>query len=554
MASSYRHCPAIPPCLVGEVVGRAGDNARMSGEVGFALAALAVILLAQPLSQRLRIPGAVVLVVVGVVYGLLPGPNVVLSPTLVLTLILPPLLYSAALQASLLEIRSNLRTVGSLSVGLVLATSFAVAGLVWAVVPGLPFALAVALGAAVAPTDPVAALAIGRRLGLPARLVTLVEGEGLLNDATALTTYQVAVAVAVGGHFSAGLAVGRFALDVAVGLVAGLVVAGAVRVARRHIEDPLVDNGLSLGVPFICYVGADAAHGSGVLAVVVAGLILGHQSAGATPAAARLQTRAVWRLVDFLLAGFIFLLIGQQLHRVAGGLNSYSTGVLLSAVSVTVGAVLVLRPLWLAVGSHLPSRWRTGSAVLGVRDIAALSWTGTRGVISLAAIFGLPLSVDSQPLPDRDLLVLCTYAVVLVTLIGQGLTFAPLLRWLGLPTGAAEERRMRSQARLAAARAGSARLEELTEHTTLPVETVSQLRRAATTLEQRHLTSLAALDVDDESELASRDAELARLRRLLIDAERDELLRWRDAGRLSDRSLRILERELDLRESRQLGP
>ena len=323
----------------------------MKAHVGLALAALASVLLAELVSRKVRLPSAVLLVLVGLGYGELPGPNLSLDPAVVLTLILPPLLYSTALRASLLDIRKNLRPVASLSIGLTLATAFTVGALLHLAVPEIPFALGLALGAAVAPPDPVASLAIGRRAGLPPRLTTLVEGEGLLNDATALTTYQVAVAAAVGHGLSPAHAVGTFALESLGGLAVGVLIALVIRFARRLVDDPLVDNGLSLGVPFACYIAAEAIHSSGVLAVVVAGLILGHATGGVSSGPARLQTRSVWRLLDFLLEGLVFLLIGQQLPTVLDGLSSYSSGTLVAAAGLTLAGVLVVRPpgcCWLA--------------------------------------------------------------------------------------------------------------------------------------------------------------------------------------------------------------
>ncbi|MBV8999606.1 MAG: cation:proton antiporter, partial [Solirubrobacterales bacterium] len=319
----------------------------MLASVGLALGGLAVILVVRLLTVRTTIPFAVVLVIVGLVYSELPGKNIQLNPEVVLVLVIPPLLYSAALKAGVLEIRANLGRIASLSVGLVLVTALGVGAALSAVVPDLGLAAAVALGAAVAPPDPVAALTIARRAGLPQALMTLIEGEGLLNDATALTIYQVAVAAAVGGGFSLLHGVGEFFLAAVGGVAAGLLVAAVAMAARRRLDDPLVENSLSLATPFAAYALAELAHLSGVLAVVVAGLVLAHQAPAIESGAARLQTRAVWALADFLLEGFVFLLIGEQFKVVIDGLGPYRTGTVAAAVGVTVAAVLVIRPLWL---------------------------------------------------------------------------------------------------------------------------------------------------------------------------------------------------------------
>ncbi|HWB67339.1 MAG TPA: Na+/H+ antiporter [Mycobacteriales bacterium] len=520
----------------------------MEAHVGFAIGALACVLLVRPIASRSGVPAAVLLVVIGVIYGELPGRNITLQPDVVFTLILPPLLYSAALQASLLEIRANLRSVAWLSVGLPLVTALAIGGVLSAAVPGLPFALALAVGAAVAPPDPIAALSIGRRVGLSARLTTLIEGEGLLNDATALTTYQVAIAAAVGGGFSAGHAIGKFALDAVGGFVIGFAIAVLVREMRRRVHDPLVDNGISIGVPFACFIAADAAHTSGVLAVVVAGLTLGHSSSEISSGPARLQSRAVWGFVDFLLEGFIFLLIGQQLPRVVSRLDAYDAATLAAAAGAAVGLTLAIRPLWLLGYKLVPAALKGSAEALRIKEIVALSWVGTRGVISLAAAFSLPLTAHGSPLPKRDLLLFCAYTVVLVTLVGQGLTLGPLLRWLRLPSYGPERQLRLAEARLAAAQAGAERVEELILEEDVPPVIADRARASARAAIEHYTRRRGDLNLTDLGAAESVISLLARLRRLRIEAAREELVRWRDAGRLSDRNLRLLDRELDLEE------
>src|SRR6201995_1607339 len=329
------------------------------------LAAVVAICVLQLLANRTGLPAAALLTVAGLVYALLPGPNLTLNPQVILTLVIPPLIYSAALDSSLLAIRRNLRAVSSLSIGLVLATSLLTGIGLDLVIPGLGLAAGVALGAAVSPTDPVAALAVGGRVGLPARLITIIQGEGLLNDATALTTLTVAVTAATSGGFSLGDAVLRFLLAAAGGLVAGVVVAVAVRLARSLVRDPLLVNCISLVTPFAAYLLGEEAHVSGVLAVAVAGLMVGHDTPRFTSGASRLQVSAVWRLVDFLLQGFVFLLIGQQIVPVIRGLRPYPASTITAAVLVTVGVVLLLRPVWLILTQHLPGALHTRLGVQG---------------------------------------------------------------------------------------------------------------------------------------------------------------------------------------------
>jgi CPA1 family monovalent cation:H+ antiporter len=529
------------------------------------LGAVAVIVAVRWVADATGLPAAALLTLAGIGYAFLPGPNVTLDPHLVLTLVLPPLLYSAALDSSLTAIRRNLRTVVSLSVLLVLVTAVLIGVGFSLFVTGATLAAGIALGAAVAPPDPVAALSVGRKVGLPPRLITLIQGEGLLNDATALTLLTVAVGAAQGDGFSTPAAVGEFVIAAAGGAAAGLAVAYGVRPLRRLRRDPLSSNAISLATPFVAYLLGEAVHVSGVLAVVVAGLVIGHNTPYWTSGASRLQTDAVWRLVDFLLEGVVFLLIGQQLPNVISGLDEYETSTIVTAASITVGCVLLVRPLWLLLTESLPRSLHTRlggqdvreegeepaeSERLTVREIVVLSWAGTRGVISLAAIFTLPLVTDSgAPFPDRDLLLFCAFLAVLVTLVGQGITFAPLVRALGCRADQADEARLRNQARIAAAEAGLARLQSLQEddHDDVDDHAIETLRAVLRARVDRYRTRLDVLDTAEGGDIPlSPTYEAAlRLRRAVIAAQREELLRWRDGARLPDEGLRILERELD---------
>jgi len=529
------------------------------------LGAVAVIVAIRWVADRTGLPAAALLTLAGIGYALLPGPNVELDPHLVLTLVLPPLLYSAALDSSLTAIRRNLRTVVSLSVLLVLVTAVLIGVGFSLFVTGATLAAGIALGAAVAPPDPVAALSVGRKVGLPPRLITLIQGEGLLNDATALTLLTVAVTSAQGDGFSTPSAVGEFTIAAVGGVAAGLVVAYGVRPLRRLRRDPLSSNAISLATPFVAYLLGEAVHVSGVLAVVVAGLVIGHNTPYWTSGASRLQTDAVWRLVDFLLEGIVFLLIGQQLPPVIKGLGQYETSTIVIAASITIGCVLVIRPLWLLLTESLPRSLHTRlggqdvreegeepaeSERLTIREIVVLSWAGTRGVISLAAIFTLPLVTDSgAAFPDRDLLLFCAFLAVLVTLVGQGVTFAPLVRALGCRADQADEARLRNQARIAAAEAGLARLDTMQdeEHDDVDDQAIATLRAVLRGRVERYRTRLDVLNTAEGGDIPlSPTYEAAlRLRRAVIAAQREELLRWRDGARLPDEGLRILERELD---------
>ncbi|MEU8609350.1 Na+/H+ antiporter [Actinoplanes sp. NPDC048791] len=534
----------------------------------FILAGVAVVVAMRWVAGKTGLPAAALLTVTGILYAVLPGPNIELDPHLVLTLILPPLLYNAALDSSLVDIRRNLRTVISLSVVLVLLTAVLIGYGFSLFVAGATLAAGVAVGAAVAPPDPVAALAIGKRIGLPRNIVTLIQGEGLLNDATALTLLSVALAAASNGSFSITSAVGEFVIMAVGGVIAGILVAYAVRAARRLMQDPLIANAISLGTPFVAYLLAERVHVSGVLAVVVAGLIVGHDMPRMSSGASRLQVSAVWRLVDFLLEGLVFLMIGQQLPAVVRGLSQYETSTIVIAVSISVGVVLLLRPLFLVLTQMLPislhtrlggtsdeteQRGKERERRLNGKEITALSWAGTRGVITLAAIFTVPLTLrDGSPFPDRDLLLFCAFVVVLVTLVGQGVTFAPLVRLLGLRANEADKVRLRNEARSASVQAALDRLDEIDheKHDDIEDHAIETVRKQLGSRMERYRRRLDLLDQSDSDEVpVSPQYEAGlRVRRAVIDAQREELLRWRDADRLSDEGLRVLERELDFEE------
>jgi CPA1 family monovalent cation:H+ antiporter len=540
------------------------------------LAAVAVIVAVNWVAERTGLPSAALLALGGIAYAFLPGPNITLRPEPALYCILPPLLYYAALESSLMEIRRNMRAVISLSVALVLLTACSVGVAFALLVGGATFAVGTALGAAVAPPDPVAALAVARKVGLPANMITLIEGEGLLNDATALTTLSVAIAAASGGGFSAPAAAGKFLLAAAGGVAVGVAIAVFRRLISRWTPDILTANAVSLATPFAAYLAAEEVSASGVLAVVVCGLIVGHDLPRAESGASRLQTRAVWRLVNFLLEGFVFLLIGQQLPGIMKGLDDYSTSTIIVAVSATLAVVLLMRPLWLLVTQILPRPLHTrlgdvsgpdyssasdsaqgsrdrNSQRLNAREVFVLSWAGTRGVVSLAAIFTVPLVTETgAPFPCRDLLLFCTLVVVLVTLIGQGLTFAPLARALGIRARPADESRLRKLASVAAIRAAINRLDALNAQSPSSIErqaidTVSAQLSARLKSRQRQLDVLEIADTDDIPAFPNDEA-LLEIRRAAIDAQREELVRWRDAGMLSDRGLRTIGRGLDLEE------
>jgi monovalent cation/hydrogen antiporter len=505
-------------------------------------------------ARRLRLEPSILLVLIGVVLSLIPGvPEFHLDPEIVLVLILPPLLYAAAFQTSVPAFRANLQPILLQAVGLTLFSTVVVGLVAHAVVPGLGLAAALALGAILAPPDAVSATAIARRGGLPRRIVTLLEGESLLNDATALVAYRVAVAAAVGGAFSPAELSWRFALASLGGAAVGLAVALAVDWLRRRIDDPIIDNTMSLVAPFAAYLPAEAIGASGVLAVVVTGLYLGYQAPVTMTAASRLVTKSVWKVIEFLLQGAVFTLIGLQLRQVLSGLRGYDPAVVATAALAVTGAVIGVRFAWMfpaAYGTRLLARSREDAVPHSWREPLVVSWAGMRGVVSLAAAFALPLTVRSgAPFPQRDLLLFLTFVIIGVTLVGQGLTMPAVIRRLGIagpdPTVDALQE---ASAQQQAASAALERLETLLRSEQVPPGVAEQLRQRA---EGRTLAAWERLGSPSTGAegFPTPSAAYRRLRREMLSAEREVLVRLRDNGRLDEEVQRRIQWELDLEEA-----
>jgi Na+/H+ antiporter len=500
------------------------------------------------LARRLDFAAPILLVVAGLAASYIPGvPEFRLSPDFVLLGVLPPLVYTTALESSYLNLRDSVRALTLLSVGLVLFTAAVVAGTVRLLVPGLPLAAALALGAILAPTDAVSAASIGRRLHLPRRLLTVITGESMLNDGTALTVYKVAVSAAAGtATLSLLSATGSLLAISAGGVAVGLVLGMAIHIVRMRLRDALAESALSLVAPFAAYLAAESLHVSGILAVVVAGLYLGHH-AGQAHFATRLQDVAVWRVATFVLESVAFALIGFQLRPIIRDLAGHDPGRLVAEAAIVLGVVVVARIVWVFPAIYLP-RWLVPR--LAERDpsppwqtIAILSWAGMRGVISLAAAAALPSGV-----PQRNLLIFLTFCTVLGTLLVQGLTLPFLIRRLGVTAGAAEEQadiRAEAAAQQAASAAGLRRLEELAG--TAPREIVDRLRRLAQYRQfgawERLSDGLGA----DRAEVPS--AAFRRLRREMTTAERAAFIRLRDERKIDDEVLDHVLRGLDLEEA-----
>ena len=507
---------------------------------------LVVAVVVAGLAERTRISAPIVLVLVGLVLSQIPFvPEYELNPEVVLFFFLPPLLYYAAFSSSVGGFRRELRAIGLLSVGLVLATTAAVGFVAWALIPGLPLAAGFALGAIVAPPDAVAATAVGRELGLPRRLMTILSGESLLNDATALTALRVAIA-AVGAGITV-LEAGEMLLVAALGGTAvGLAIAYLL-VRVRLLITSVLENALALLVPFVVYLVAEVVHASGVVAVVVAGLYLSRTS-NATRSATRLQGWPIWELLNFILESLVFLLIGLQLPAVLRSLQgeAYGIGQALVWSLVVLVVVVAVRVAWVFPSTYLPHmlsrRIRENDPAPRWTFPVVVGWAGMRGVVSLAAAFAL-----ATDFPQRNLILFITFVVVFGTLVLQGLTLPWIIRRLGVVGREGfTDRLAEANAAHRAVRAGVDRLDEVlaAETTPPPEDIVDKLRVHA---EHRSNGAWERLGANADNETPS--ALYRRLRTEMIRAERDEFVRLRDRGELEDEVLRTVVRDLDLEEA-----
>jgi CPA1 family monovalent cation:H+ antiporter len=522
----------------------AGDSALLA-----VLLAVGLLLLA--VSQFVRIPYPIVLVLGGAVIGFLPGaPTVQLNPDLVLVAVLPPLLYGAAFFTSLRELRANMKAIGLLAVGLVLVTMLAVAVVAHAAIPGLGWPQAFVLGALVSPTDPTAASAIAERLGLPRQLVALIEGESLVNDGTALVAYRFAVAAVVTGSFSLVEASWRFVVSVIGGIAIGLAVGWLIRQLRRRLDNPPVEITVALLSGYFAYLPAHAIDVSGVLAAVTVGIYMGWHTPELTTAQTRLQGQAVWEIVFLLLNGLLFALVGLQLPNILDSLSGRSTVELLGYAAIVSGVVIGARIGWL-LGTYivalLSSRVRADDPAPSWQAKTVVAWSGMRGAVSLAAALALPLTIDSgAAFPDRNLIIFLTFGVIFATLVVQGLTLAPLIRVLDLEDDGLAEKE-EAKARIRAADAAIVRLDELVGEEWVRDDTAERMRGLYAFRQERFRSRF-----DPEGDGSTEDRSLAyqRLRRELLDAERQAVQELRREGLIGDDVMRRVVRDLDLEDQR----
>jgi monovalent cation/hydrogen antiporter len=511
------------------------------------VAALAV------LARVLGVPYPVTLVVGGSVIGFIPGvPSVELEPELVLLIFLPPLLYGAAFFTSLRDLRRNARPIALLAIPLVGVTMVAVAVVAHEVI-GLGWGESFVLGAIVSPTDAVAPTQIMRRIGAPRRMVTVVEGENLTNDWTALVLYRFAVTAVVTGSFSLIEATGKFVLTGLGGLVIGLAAGWVIKEVRSRIDDPPTEITISILSGYAAYIPAEELGFSGVIAAVTVGVFMGWHTPQLTTPTMRIQGISVWEILTFLLNAVLFLLVGMQLPRVIDDITGYSAGELIFWGLLISLVVIVVRLMWGFTVTYLiraidrrPVQ-RTRRAPWQERFV--VGWAGMRGAVSLAAALAIPLETDAgAAFPARDLIILLAYVVILVTLVGQGLTLAPLIDWLGVVDDGTEERE-EVMARIRLAEAALARIEELTEEEWARPDTLERMRGMYDYRRRR----FAARQDGDADRYEERTGAYQRAMYELFDAQREELIGLRNRGEISDEVRRRVERELDLEESRLMS-
>ncbi|HEV2695625.1 MAG TPA: Na+/H+ antiporter [Verrucomicrobiae bacterium] len=515
--------------------------------VGLMLAVAALALVA----RRLHIPYPILFVIGGLLLGLIPGiPKMRLDPELVFVFFLPPLLFPAALFTSWRDFRANLRGISLLAIGLVLFTTVTVALLAHYFM-GMSLAAGFVLGAIVSPPDAIAATAIAQRLRIPHRIVTILEGESLVNDATALVVYRFAVVAVATGSFSWSQAGGQFLIVSLGGILVGLAVGWLATWFHRRVEDAPIEITVSLLTPFAAYLPADHLGVSGVLSVVTAGLYLGWRLPEITDYRTRMAARPVWDMTGFLLNGFVFILIGLQLPTVLDGLAAAAIPtrqLVWYSVLISV-AVIVVRILWVFPATYLPRMLfksiREKDPCPSWRHVAIVAWTGMRGVVSLAAALGLADQGD-RAFPGRDLILFLTFVVILVTLVLQGLSLPALIRWLGIKDDGNLEAEERA-ARLKANQAALAKLDEVSQTEPSKTEAMHRLRVEY----EDHIMQLKALSPGRAGkQIRLFSAEYERLSQVALVQERKTILELRNDSTISDEVLREIQRDIDLAEAR----
>lgn len=519
-------------------------------QIGIVIILLAIVTALAQVTDKVRIPYPILLVLAGIAIGLVPGlPVVKLDPDIVFLVFLPPVLYSAAWMTSWPEFKESIRPISLLAIGCVLFTTVIVAWAAHYFIPGFGWAESFVLGAIVSPPDAVAATAATKGLKIPKRIITILEGESLVNDATGLIAYRYAVAAAASGTFIFWLAGLNFFYVAGIGILVGLAVGYLFYwIHKITPNNATTDSTFTLLAPYAAYLLAEEIHASGVLAVVSAGLFLSPRSSEVFSNRTRIQATAVWDTMIFILNGIIFILIGLQLPAILENIQQHSTITLIWYGIIVSVATVAARILWVFPGAYLP-RWisksiREKETQTNIRSVSIVAWSGMRGIVSLAAALAIPLMVtETKPFPNRDMVIFLTFCVIFVTLVLQGMTLRKLISWLGVKSDdqhVREEERVRVQL-------ASFLIEHIEENYSLGMseEVLSQIKSKYEIRIQRirreetnHRLTPEQID------------ELHQIQQQLINQERELILRLRREGKANDELVRKIEYELDLEEAR----
>jgi CPA1 family monovalent cation:H+ antiporter len=512
------------------------------------LICLVVVALLAIVARKLNVPYPILLTVAGGLLAFVPGlPAVRLEPQLVFNLFLPPLLYPAAVYTSWRDFRSNLRSILPLAIFLVLLTMTAT-GFLFHALTGLPLAVGFVFGALISPPDAVAALAVTQNLKVPRKIIVILEGESLVNDATSFISFRFAVAAVLTGTFSLGHASLQFLLVAAGGIAVGLATGWLATQVQKRLDDPPVQTMLSLLTPYVAYFAGEQLHVSGILAVVIAGIYYGWRAPRILSGRMRLQAVPVWQMVTFILNGILFMLIGLQLPRLIHALPPGAALSIAKLALLILLALVLVRFLWLFIATYLPrlfSRSFRRKNPAPWQQTALIAWTGLRGADSLAGALAIPFVLaNGEPFPGRDLILLLTFCVIFGTLIVQGLTIRPLVGWLGIIDDHAIEKEERL-ARLRANEAALARIEDIGSSGRARPESIERLR-------SEYADRIRQLSKESKEEgvrhLYSRDFE--ELAREALETERDTVITLRNEESINDEVLRRIQHDIDLAEAR----
>jgi len=518
--------------------------------IGIIILLLAIVTALAQVTDKVRIPYPILLVLAGIAIGLIPGlPIVTLDPDVVFLVFLPPVLYAAAWNTSWPDFKQSIRPISLLAIGCVLFTTLIVAAIAHYFIPGFGWVESFVLGAIVSPPDAVAATSATKGLKIPKRIITILEGESLVNDATGLIAYRYAVAAAASGTFIFWLAGINFFYVAGLGIAIGLLMGYAFFwIHKITPNNATTDTTFTLLAPYAAYLVAEEFHASGVLSVVAAGLFLSPRSSQVFSNRTRLQATAVWDTMIFILNGVIFILIGLQLPIILNHITSDSIGTLFWYGAVVSLAAVVARIIWVFPGAYLP-RWfskaiREREPETNVRSVTIVAWSGMRGIVSLAAALGLPLMVsETKAFPNRDLIIFLTFCVIFVTLVLQGMTLRKLIHWLGVKS---DDRQMKEEERTRLQLAASV-IEHIEENYSLGLSDV-----VLNQIKSKYEIRIQRIRKDESVQhmTAEQIAELHRIQFELINRERELILRLRKEEKVSDELVRKIEYELDLEEAR----